>query len=180
MRKYFTHQLEELKHNLIFLGANVERQIEQSTYALETQDLEIAQKVYDSQETIYEMSKEVEDTCLRLLTTQSPVAKDLRFISSALRILSCMSKIGNHAQEISELVMLIGKSQLPKDLTMHFMEESIELIKSGCENPEQIIDLIQVAKYIERIGDNAERIATWVIFSVTGERYEENAQWFAV
>lgn len=44
MRKYFTHQLEELKHNLIFLGANVERQIEQSTYALETQDLEIAQK----------------------------------------------------------------------------------------------------------------------------------------
>ena len=59
MRKYFTHQLEELKHNLIFLGANVERQIEQSTYALETQDLEIAQKVYDSQETIYEMSKEV-------------------------------------------------------------------------------------------------------------------------
>ena len=129
-----------------------------------------------------------------------------------------MSKIGNHAQEISELVMLIGKSQLPKDLTMirsmgkcaqkmlvesinaftdddvelansvikkddevdelfaHFMEESIELIKSGCENPEQIIDLIQVAKYIERIADNAERIATWVIFSVTGERYEENAQ----
>ena len=114
--------------------------------------------------------------------------------------------------------MLIGKSQLPKDLSMirsmgkcaqkmlvesinaftdddvelansvikkddevdelfaHFMEESIELIKSGCENPEQIIDLIQVAKYIERIGDNAERIATWVIFSVTGERYEENAQ----
>ena len=186
--------------------------------ALETQGLEIAQKVYDSQETIYEMSKEVEDTCLRLLTTQSPVAKDLRFISSALRILSCMSKIGNHAQEISELVMLIGKSQLPKDLSMirsmgksaqkmlvesinaftdddielansvikkddevdelfaHFMEESIELIKSGCENPEQIIDLIQVAKYIERIGDNAERIATWVIFSVTGERYEENAQ----
>lgn len=222
MRKYFTHQLEELKHNLIFLGANVERQIEQSTYALETQDLEIAQKVYDSQETIYEMSKEVEDTCLRLLTTQSPVAKDLRFISSALRILSCMSKIGNHAQEISELVMLIGKTELPKDLTMiramgkcaqkmlvesinaftdddvelansvikkddevdeffnKFMEESIGLIKSGCENPEQIIDLIQVAKYIERIGDNAERIATWVIFSVTGERYEENVQWFAV
>ncbi len=218
MRKYFTRQLDELKHDLIFLGSNVEREIEQSIYALETQDLEIAQRVYDSQETIYEMSKEVEDTCLRLLTTQSPVAKDLRFISSALRIISSMSKIGNHAQEIAELVMTIGKNQLPKDLSMirsmgksaqkmliesinaftdndievaysvikkddevdnlfdEFMKESIEMIKSGCERPEQIIDLIQIAKYIERIGDNAENIAKWVIFSVTGERYEEKAE----
>ncbi|MDY6065873.1 MAG: phosphate signaling complex protein PhoU [Finegoldia sp.] len=215
MRKYFTKQLDDLKHDLILYGANVERQVEQAIYALETNDLEVAKEIIDDRYVVNQMYKAIEDTCLRLLTTQAPVAKDMRFISSSLKIIDDMQKMADHAVEIAEIALNLQDANIPElvepirklykraqkmivrsidaftesdidlankviesddkvdSLYEEIVEDAIELIKEGSDNPAQIIDIIQIVKYIERISDKAVSVCEWVIYAVTGERAEE-------
>lgn len=215
MRKYFTRQLDDLKHDLILYGSNVERQVEQAIYALETNDLDLAKEIINDRYVINEMYKAIEDTCLRLLTTQAPVARDMRFISSSLKIIDDMQKMADHAVEISELALTIGDVKIEElmspirklyrraqkmivraidaftendielaakvieadnkvdSLYEEIVADAIQMIKDGHDQPAQIIDIIQIVKYIERISDKAVSIGDWVIYSVTGERPED-------
>ncbi|MDR0898173.1 MAG: phosphate signaling complex protein PhoU [Oscillospiraceae bacterium] len=103
MRARFDEQLALLNHNLIEMGALIERAIARATQALETRDLALAREIATSDAVVDEKEKEIEAQCLKLLLIQQPVARDLRQISTALKMITDLERIGDQAADIAEL-----------------------------------------------------------------------------
>jgi phosphate transport system protein len=211
MRNRFDTELENLNLELIKMGSLIETSIESSAKALINQDLKMVKKVNELENEIDEMEKTIESHCLRLLLQQQPVASDLRIISTALKMITDMERIGDNAEDIAEIAKFLVNQEFIKDLvhipqmaeaTISMVKRSVDAfvskdkelalevcrdddivdnlfqiikneligkIQEEANNGEQAIDLLMIAKYLERIGDHAENIAEWVIFSITGE-----------
>lgn len=214
MRTRFDIQLETLNNEIIEMGALVEQAMSNVTEVLLHKSVELAQKNIDFDKEIDQKMKDIESLCLRLLLSQQPVAKDLRLISAALKMVSDLERIGDQCADISEIVLTLSPGADTKHLDLiprmasatkkmvsesvdAFVNRDIQLAHSVCEyddvvdnlfnevrrdliskirenvdvgDGEQIIDLLMIAKYFERIGDHAVNVAKWVIFSVTGTR----------
>lgn len=211
MRNRFDQELDKLNLEIIKMGGLIENAIEFSAKALINQDLSLIKKVNELESEIDDMEKTIESHCLKLLLQQQPVASDLRIISTALKMITDMERIGDNAEDIAEIARFIVDQKFIKDLVhipqmaeatismvkrsvdafvnkdkelaeevcksddivdnlfQVIKEELIEKIQENKSNGEQAIDLLMVAKYLERIGDHAENIAEWVIFSITGK-----------
>ncbi len=211
MRSRFDEQLSALHNNLIEMGAMIEQAITKATKALLEQNVALADEVKSFDSIIDEKEKEIETQCLKLLLSQQPVARDLRQISAALKMITDMERIGDQAADISEICVYLAGQQYIKELehipqmakaTIKMVTDSIDayvksnlvlarevigydnvvdnlyatikkdliaLIHKDVQNGEQAFDLLQIAKYYERIGDHAVNIAEWVIFSITGQ-----------
>lgn len=113
MRNRFERQLEELTNGLIHMGSLIEQAIETAVDGLVQQDVEKAKKAMEYEEEINHAEREIETLCLKLLLQQQPVASDLRLISAALKMITDMERIGDHATDISELTMLLAKQPHP-------------------------------------------------------------------
>ena len=161
MRNKFDEQLELLKTNMIQMGALCESAIANATKALIQGDLELAKKAIAADEEIDQKEREIESLCLKLLLQQQPVARDLRQISSALKMITDMERIGDQAADISEITMLANIKAA--DDTSHIFDMAEATIKMVTDS----IDAY-VRQDFERIGDHATNIAEWVEFSITG------------
>lgn len=106
MRNKFDEQLDLLKTQMIQMGALCEEAIASATKALINGDIELAKKVITTDEDIDHKEKEIESICLKLLLQYQPVARDLRQISSALKMITDMERIGDQVADISEIIML--------------------------------------------------------------------------
>jgi phosphate transport system protein len=113
MRTHFDKQLNKLNDELIEMGSMIEKAIEHTIKALVTQDIDLAKYVIDSDEQINRQEREIESLCLKLLLQQQPVARDLRQISSALKMITDMERIGDHASDISEIIVTLLKREEP-------------------------------------------------------------------
>jgi len=109
MRSRFDEQLDGLNQALIQMGSLCEEAIENSSVALMTGNIALAEKAILIDEKIDRKEKEIENLCLRLLLQQQPVAGDLRLISAALKMITDMERIGDQAADISEII-IIGKT----------------------------------------------------------------------
>ena len=109
MRNRFDRQLEELNNGLIHMGSLIEQAIEVAVDGLVQQDVEKAKQAMEFEEEINHAEREIEALCLKLLLQQQPVASDLRLISAALKMITDMERIGDHATDISELTMFLAK-----------------------------------------------------------------------
>ncbi|MBP3609777.1 MAG: phosphate signaling complex protein PhoU [Lachnospiraceae bacterium] len=109
MRNRFDRQLEELNNGLIHMGSLIEQAIEAAVDGLVKQDVEKAREAMEYEEEINHAEREIEALCLKLLLQQQPVARDLRLISAALKMITDMERIGDHATDISELTMQLAK-----------------------------------------------------------------------
>ena len=107
MRNKFDEQLEELHVQLIKMGSLCEEAISLSAKAIETGESALAQKVPPLEVEIDQLEREIESRCMRLLLQQQPVARDLRAVSAALKMISDMERIGDQAADIAELVPYI-------------------------------------------------------------------------
>ena len=209
MRERFEQQLEKLHVELITMGALCEEAISAAAKALESDDESLLQQVWEADSAIDQKEKEIESLCLKLLLQQQPVARDLREISSALKMISDMERIGDQASDIGDIsryiqgeiprsglhikemaqaavhmVTVSVESFVRRDLAMAqeamdydnvidelFVKVKQDLIDWMGKNPETAetaMDLLMVAKYLERIGDHAQNIAEWVVFSLAG------------
>ena len=128
MRNRFASQLEQLNNELIKMGSLVEYAIDSAVKALIGQDREQAQKVIEFDMEIDHKEKDIESFCLKLLLQQQPVARDLRQISSALKMITDMERIGDQAADISELTILLADSIYIKKLE-HIPQMAQETIK---------------------------------------------------
>ena len=214
MRSRFDEQLAILNRELIEMGALCEEAIALAAKALTDKDKTMAAKVAAMDAEIDQKERNIESMCLKLLLHQQPVARDLRQISAALKMITDMERIGDQAEDISEIVITLDgryaeNSALLKGMaesTIQMVTESVdayvkrdtalaqqvikmddivddyfdqvkaELISKIAGEPadgEYALDLLMIAKYLERIGDHAVNIAEWVIFSVTGKHGEE-------
>ena len=108
MRNRFDRQLAELNNELIEMGSLIEQAIEMGISALVKQDVEKAKKAIAFDNEIDHQEKEIENLCMKLLLQQQPVAKYLRLISAALKMITDMERIGDHAADISEMTILMA------------------------------------------------------------------------
>ena len=196
MRNRFDRQLVQLNNELIEMGGMIEKAISDTVKALVNQDIELASNVIEYDEEIDHQEREIEQLCLKLLLQQQPVAKDLRLISAALKMITDMERIGDHATDISEMaketmVMLVQSVEafvnkdmdkartvivhddVVDDLFNKVKAELIAMIHEDVNAGEQASDLLMAAKYFERIGDHATNISEWVIFSITGQHPDD-------
>ena len=187
-----------------------EEAIGKATTALKEGSMEQAEKVRIADEEIDQAETDIERLCLRLLLQQQPVARDLRQISAALKMITDMERIGDQASDIAEIIITEDKSEaqdipmiikmseaaskMVRDSVNAYVEKDLDLARKVMENDDVVdelfeevkttlinfiaenkglqgveaIDLIMVAKYLERIADHATNIAEWVEFSITG------------
>jgi len=112
MRSIFDEQLIQLNDKLVEMGAIVERSIADASKALVKQDVELAQKVIEHDDTIDDMEDLIEDMCQKIIMRQQPIAGDLRLILAVSKIIVDLERIGDHASDISELAIFLadGKS----------------------------------------------------------------------
>lgn len=213
MRNRFERELKLLNDELIEMGNLIESSINAAVVALKEQDVELAKRIVEKDNEIDEMEKDIEKRCLKLLLQQQPVAKDLRLISAALKMITDMERIGDQASDISEIAIRNANTTYIKelihipqmaDVTIKMVKSSIdsfvkkdlelvkkviklddevdelfdiikneliEIVREDIDSKEQIIDLLMVAKYFERIGDHAENIAEWVYYAIVGQHY---------
>lgn len=210
MRKQYDLELDELNTLLIKMAAKVEQAVADAMKALEERDKDLAVTVSKNDRDVDRMERRIEDMCLMLLLKQQPVAGDLRFISAALKIITDLERIGDHAQDICEISLTMDEKPLSvstdlitrmfiestsmikmaidafitndedlatqcinhddvvDELFVELREEIIDKFREQKEDPHELVDLLQIAKYLERVGDHAQNIGEWVIFSLTG------------
>lgn len=218
-RRQFEEQLLQLKELLTKMGELNCEAIEDAVCALETQDTELARKTKGVETLVDEKEQEIERLCLKIIVKQQPVASDLLFVTSAMKMITDMERIADQAVDISELVIKMSRlpyadsvaeisdmadrvQEMVRAAAKSFVERDGELAKAVCraddavddlfevikrkltgivhreiegdDNGEQALDLLMVAKYLEKIGDHASNIAEWIIFSVTGEHKKLN------
>lgn len=213
MRQKFDEQLEQLNKEMIQMGALCESAIAMAAKALEEGDVKLAGRVLDLSSEIDQKERDIETMCMKLLLQQQPVAKDLRIISSALKMVTDMERIGDNSGDIAEIVTMANISASDHTLPIQDMTKAVikmvtdsidafvkrdasrakevidyddvvdgffdeiktDLIRqfgSPESNGEKVLDLLMIAKYLERMGDHAVEIAKWVIFSLTGHKDE--------
>lgn len=211
MRNKFDEQLKLLNQRLTEMCAMIEQAISGAVTAITKNNLELAREVAESAGDIYTMERTIESMCLKLLLQQQPVARDLRTISAALKMITDMRRIGTQAGDICEIALtsehilsnsmpnliremavesiaMVNKSIdafIKKDLGLAYaVAESdvkvdrlfleirsslIQKIKDNDATSDQSLDILMIAKYLEKIGDHANNIAEWVAFSITGD-----------
>ncbi len=116
MRNRFDEQLHTLNHELLEMGALIESAIRNATTALVNQDVEAALQAIAADKEVDQAERDIESLCLKLLLQQQPVARDLRLISSALKMITDMERIGDQASDIAELVIYLSKEPYIKSL----------------------------------------------------------------
>ncbi|MGI5958730.1 MAG: phosphate signaling complex protein PhoU [Massiliimalia sp.] len=123
MRTRFDEQLEQLHVELIKMGSLCEEAISIAAKGLMEEDVQV-QKVFSLESEIDRMERDIENRCMRLLLQQQPVAKDLRNISTALKMISDMERIGDQAADIVELIPYISGFSLQSKLHIGEMARS--------------------------------------------------------
>ena len=148
MRNRFDRQLEQLNNELINMGSLIEEAIEMAITALIKQDVKKARYVVEFDEEIDEKEREIESLCLKLLLQQQPVARDLRQISAALKMITDMERIGDHAADISEMTILMADKPYIRNidhLQTMAKETMVMLVKS-------------IEAYVEKNQEKAEKV----------------------
>lgn len=213
MREVFERQMESLNDQLTQMGKLCVVAIQTATQALQDGDMETARRVIEADYEIDQSEKDIENLCLKLLLEQQPVARDLRQISAALKMITDMERIGDQASDIAEIIisarmseatdfprieeMSKEASKMVADSVAAYVDHNQALAEKVMENDDVVdrmfagvrtelvhriaslrekdeksaqhaIDIIMVAKYLERIADHATNIAEWVSYSVSG------------
>ena len=209
MRSKFDEQLAELNREMIDMGIMIENSIAKAVEALSKKDEELAERILEEDALVDRAQKRIESICFNLLIQQQPVAKDLRTITAAMKMVTDMERIGDHAADISEITVLLDNAEKTKSMETiiqmasealfmlmqsidAYVKKDIELAQKVIQHDdvvdklfgqikqeiiEQIqqnkevkegeyeIDMLMIAKYLERIGDHATNIAEWVIYA---------------
>ena len=197
MRNRFDRQLEQLNNELINMGSLIEEAIEMAITAMVKQDIVKAKEIMEFDEEIDDKEREIESLCLKLLLQQQPVAKDLRQISAALKMITDMERIGDHAADISEMTILMAKEpyvidiqdlqKMAKDTMIMlvksieaYVEKDMEKAKKVIANDDVIDDLFNTVKReliasIHQKTNNGEQAADLLMVAKYLERIGDHA-----
>ena len=134
MRNRFDEQLYELNREIIEMGAMCEEAIAAAAKALSNGDMELAERVRTNSGAIDQMERDIENRCMKLLLHQQPVARDLRLISAALKMITDMERIGDQAEDIAEIVTFLnGHTMEGVELIEEMARETIEMVTASVD-----------------------------------------------
>lgn len=148
MREKFDKQLEALNNEMIQMGSDIEEAIGMAVAALMQMDKKKAQAAIAFDDTIDRQEKKIESMCLALLLRQQPVAGDLRVVSSALKMITDMERIGDHAADISEITLMLA--DMPKLTKLSIIPEMAK------ETIAMVIESIEA--FVEKRADKAQEV----------------------
>ncbi len=210
-RLLFEQELQILQQEVNEMGQRSVQVYEELFRALKNKDAETMKHIIKDDRVINDMQRNIEARCLTLLTRQQPVAKDLRVVSGALKVVTDIERIGDNVSDMAELLlrlempvlqefsesmeeMIVAVKKMICDATAAFTAHNNELakeviayddvvdnlfnrvkedlifdLKEGRKNPDDCIDVLMIAKYLEKIGDHAVNMGEWEIFRETGD-----------
>ncbi len=213
-RRAYQEQLQVLHNELTEMSRLCIQAVQSAVQAITTGDRLMAEQTNESDDVIDKKEKDIESLCLKLLLQQQPVAADMRSISSALKMISDLERIGDQAADIAdisqyvvvqdgasaddlrsmseEVVKIVNESVtafVQNNLVMareaitcddkvdewlkHIKNDLISDITKDNTRGEYYLEVLMVAKYLERIGDHAVNVAEWVTYSILGHRQSE-------
>ena len=197
MRNRFDEQLAQLNKEIITMGTMIEQAIESAVDALIHQNVEKARTAMEGDRDIDQQEREIENLCLKLLLQQQPVARDLRVISAALKMITDMERIGDHAVDISELTVMMADTPYIKKLThieqmaketmvmlisslQAYVEKDLERAKEVIRHDDVVDDLFNRVKeelivLIRENADNGEQAADLLMVAKYFERIGDHA-----
>ena len=197
MRRQFDEQLEELAREMISMGAMIESAIDKACDALMRHDVALAKSVMEADHLIDQKERTIESMCLRLLLIQQPIARDLRKVSSALKMITDMERIGDHAGDISEMTLLMsdepyiispeeiqGMAKETTDMVIKsidaFVKRDMELAKKVIAQDDVVDDLFMKVKQdliqmINKSAENGEQAADILMVAKYFERIGDHA-----
>ncbi len=131
MRSKFDLQLEELKKEMTTMGMLCENAIAKTSQALLTCDTSMAAEMPELLNQVTRKERDIESICLKLLLHQQPVARDLRTVSSALKMVTDAQRIGTQSTDISEIVVIGNIREIPENLPIRQMAEAVISMVTG-------------------------------------------------
>jgi len=167
MTLHFFRSIEKLKERIVNLAARVEEDLHRAVNSLLNRDSDLAQKVIDMDETIDAMEVDIEEECLKNLALHQPVAKDLRFLVSVLKINNDVERIGDLSVNIAEtaLFMNLRKKVEPPfdlckmvDLVEGMVKKSLDALLQ--ENADLAKEVLAEDEQVDEIHRNAYPIVT--------------------
>lgn len=193
-RGYFDRELEELKEDMILMGSLVEESIENTIIALKKQDIELARKVFRDDDVIDDLEKKIEKRCLNMIARQQPLATDLRTISTALKIITDMERIGDHSADIAEITIRMANEKyikplidIPKMAELakkmvkkaidSYVKQDVNLAKEVCGSDDEVDDLFMkiVLELMSLMKNDATVIEQAINFMFIGKYLERMA-----
>ncbi|MDD2580056.1 MAG: phosphate signaling complex protein PhoU [Clostridia bacterium] len=212
----FERDMSLLHEEIMRMGAQVESAIEEAINALIELDTERAQKVIDQDDIVDEMERRIDRHCVEIIARQQPVARDLRDVTSTLKLITDLERIADHASDISERVLdmagnpdripvphdivtitklarqmlhgsldayveknqrmaheVISMDNKVDDLYLRIKAYLTRMMTVDPANVPQLVELLLVCKYAERIADHAQNVAEWVIYYIEGRLKDE-------
>lgn len=134
MRRHFDKQLSQLNKELIDMGALCEEVIALASKALSGADKKMAEKVASLDSEIDQKERDIESLCLKMLLQQQPVARDLRQISAALKMITDMERIGDQAEDIAEIIhFLNGRTFENDELLRQMARATIKMVTNSVD-----------------------------------------------
>ena len=218
MERHFERDLEELKEQLLRMGGRAEAIVLKAVDALRRRDAALAREVFADDKVIDRLELDLDDRCLRLLALQQPMARDLRFITAALKITNDLERVGDHgvniagsALRLAEQPLLTPLVDIPRmaELAGGMLHEALdafvrhdagtarricmrddevdslnrqvfrELASTMVEDPSTItraMELILVARNLERVADLATNVAEEVVFIAEARVIKHHAE----
>ena len=155
MDTHFQKELEELKESLLKMASLVEEALRNAIQSLVERDSSLAQKTFDVEDRINKMENAIDEMCLRLLALRQPVATDLRFITSAMKINTDLERMGDQAVNIGERAISLNQEpqlkpyidipriaeiaqSMVKDVLDAFVTRNSKLARSVCERDDLV------------------------------------------
>ena len=172
MRSRFDNQLAELNRELIEMGAMCEESISMALKALMEGDKALAKKVAGLDVAIDQKERSIESMCLKLLLQQQPVARDLRQISAALKMITDMERIGDQAEDIAEIISFLdGRPAENDDLMREMAKATIKMVTESVDAyvKHDIMLAEKVVAYDDTVDDYFDQVKRRLITKIAEE-----------
>ncbi len=148
MHRNFHREIDKLQQKLLTMGSMVEDRVRKACSVIESEDIELSKKIIQSDWEIDEMEIEIEEECLKIMALYQPVAKDLRFLVTVIKINNEMERIGDYAVQIAKRVKRLSKFGSPA-FSYNFQEMTDKVMRELRMSIDALVDRdVRIAKQI--------------------------------
>lgn len=197
-RHRFEQELTWLHSNIVRMGVEVENSIRDTLKALQEDDAELAEEIIKNDDVVDKMERDTEKLCIDLIARQQPVARDLRSVTSALKLITDLERIADHAADISELILSLhgeNRLEIPGDISLmgriskemlkgaldSYISKDIKKAQEVIERDDKVDELYlnsksQLAEKMKKDPGNIEQYIEQMLICKYLERIADHAQ----
>ena len=197
IRTRYENELKSVTDDLVLMCRHIEAAIENSIKSLVQRDFEVAKEVYEEEKLINAMERDIEQSCLRILLMEHPVAGDFHEVSAALKMITDLERISDQARDIAEIAMQFDEGeyikkldhipqmatiaiQMVKDGVQAYINRDLELARSLDTTDDKVDDLFNIVmadltELVKQNPDNAKQAILFMIITKYLERIGDHA-----